>query len=158
MNKYEKLLNEAVSEGISVDENYTFRGKLKGLYINGNIALSDQLDTTAEKSCILAEELGHHYTSYGNILNLSNIQNAKQEHQARGWAFDKQIGLQGLIDAFEYGCNTSYETAEFLEVTEIFLQEAIDYYRNKFGASVIHNNYYILFIPNLAVGKLVKKD
>lgn len=155
MNKYEKLLEKAASDGISIDENYRFRGELKGLYINKNIALSDTLKTVAEKSCILAEELGHYHTSYGNILNLSNTQNAKQERQARGWAFDNQIGLQGLINAFEYGCSTSYETAEFLEVTEKFLQEAIEYYRSKFGTSVIYKNYYIIFIPTLAVGKLI---
>ncbi len=63
LNKYEELLEEAASQNISVDENFPFHGNLKGLYVDQNIALSDQLETSAEKACILAEELGHHYTS-----------------------------------------------------------------------------------------------
>ena len=68
LNKYEELLEEAAAQNISVDENFPFHGNLKGLYVDQNIALSDQLETSAEKACILAEELGHHYTSVGNIL------------------------------------------------------------------------------------------
>jgi len=71
LNKYEELLEEAAAQNISVDENFPFHGNLKGLYVDQNIALSDQLETSAEKACILAEELGHHYTSVGNILDIS---------------------------------------------------------------------------------------
>ena len=83
LNKYEELLEEAAAQNISVDENFPFHGNLKGLYVDQNIALSDQLETSAEKACILAEELGHHYTSVGNILDISDPANAKQERQAR---------------------------------------------------------------------------
>lgn len=138
-----------------MDENYEFKGNLHGLYVDGNIALSDQLDTTREKSCVLAEELGHHYTSCGHIVNLSPAQNAKQERQARIWAYNSQIGLKGLINAFEHGCRTQYEAAEFLDVTEAFLMEAIECYRSKYGTSTIYGNYYIIFIPHLAIGKLL---
>ena len=57
LNKYEELLEEAAAQNISVDENFPFHGNLKGLYVDQNIALSDQLETSAEKACILAEEL-----------------------------------------------------------------------------------------------------
>ena len=66
MKVYEELLEEAAAQNISVDENFPFHGNLKGLYVDQNIALSDQLETSAEKACILAEELGHHYTSTGD--------------------------------------------------------------------------------------------
>lgn len=56
LNKYEELLEEAAAQNISVDENFPFHGNLKGLYVDQNIALSDQLETSAEKACILAEE------------------------------------------------------------------------------------------------------
>lgn len=155
MNKYEKLLDEAFDNEVDVNEKYRFKGKIHGLYVDGNIALSDKLDTTAEKSCVLAEELGHHYTSSGHILNLSEAQNAKQERQARVWAYNSQIGLNGLITAFEHGCRTQYEIAEFLDVTVEFLNEAVECYRNKYGTMVKYRNYYIMFIPHLAVGKLL---
>lgn len=155
MNKYEKLLDEAFNNEVDVDENYPFKGNIHGLYVDGNIALSDKLGTTAEKSCVLAEELGHYHTSSGHILNLSDTQNAKQERKARIWAYNGQIGLKGLIKAFEYGCRTQYEIAEFLDVTVEFLNEAIDCYRDKYGTMVKCGNYYIMFIPHLAVGKLL---
>ena len=62
MNKYEKLLNEAYEDGVNVDEDFPFEGKTSGLYIDGNIALSNKLETSVEKNCIIAEELGHHHT------------------------------------------------------------------------------------------------
>lgn len=40
---------------------------LKGFYYAGNIAIEKKL-SSIEKSCVLAEELGHHYTSYGDIM------------------------------------------------------------------------------------------
>lgn len=103
MNKYEELLEEAASQNISVDENFHFNGNLKGLYIDRNIALSDTLKTTAEKTSILAEELGHHYTTVGNILDPSDINSKKQEQQTRLWSYDRLFGLKGLIDAFLKG-------------------------------------------------------
>jgi len=48
LNKYEELLEEAAAQNISVDENFPFHGNLKGLYVDQNIALSDQLETSAE--------------------------------------------------------------------------------------------------------------
>lgn len=67
----------------SVDEDYLLSEPLSGLYIDGNIALSNRLNTTAEKACVLAEELEHHETSVGNIIDLSVSWNRKQERQAR---------------------------------------------------------------------------
>lgn len=49
LNKYEELLEEAAAQNISVDENFPFHGNLKGLYVDQNIALSDQLETSAER-------------------------------------------------------------------------------------------------------------
>ena len=151
LNKYEELLEEAAAQNISVDENFPFHGNLKGLYVDQNIALSDQLETSAEKACILAEELGHHYTSVGNILDISDPANAKQERQARMWTYERLIGLRGLIDAYQHGCREYHETAEFLDVTEEYLKEAIDCYRDKYGVCTTIDNYTVFFIPYLTV-------
>ncbi len=156
LNKYEKLLEEAAAEDISVEENYPFKSNLLGLYVDHNIALSDQLTTSAEKTCILAEELGHHHTSVGNILDLSNAGNAKQEHQTRMWAYDHQIGLQGLIEAYQHGCKEYHEAAAFLEVTEEFLREAVASYRAKYGTYTEYHGYCIIFEPYLLIGKKIQ--
>lgn len=80
---------------------------LKGLYVNGHIAINAKM-SDIEKACVLAEELGHHYTSVGNILDMTSAANRKQERQARLWAYNKQIGLIGLVRAFEHGCQNRF--------------------------------------------------
>lgn len=152
MNYYEALLEEACNEGLIVKEKplqYN-NGRIKGK----RIAIREDIETTNEKACVLAEELGHHYTTVGDIIDLDCPQNRKQERQARLWAYNKQIGLHGLIRAFEHGCQSRYEVAEYLEVTEEFLEECIACYRDKYGVCTTLDNYYIMFIPNLMVGKI----
>lgn len=127
---------------------------LKGLYINGHIAINVKMSDT-EKACILAEELGHHYTSYGNILDQSDASNRKQELRARAWAYNKQIGLLGLIRAYEHGCRNRFEIAEYLEVTEEVLEECLVFYRNKYGTFQNVDNYVVYFIPNLVIMKKI---
>lgn len=151
---YEQLQSEACEDGIEVID-YEFTSKrIKGLCCSGTIAIRKDIETTTEKACILAEELGHHHTSVGDILDMSDVRNRKQERQARFWAYNKQIGLYGLVRAFERGCSTSHEIADYLEVTEEFLLDAIECYRDKYGASVIVDSYYIMFIPNLRIGRI----
>ena len=68
MNKYEELLQDASDDNVRVYESFDLNGdnevikKIDGLYIDGHIALDKGLKTTAQKACVLAEELGHHYT------------------------------------------------------------------------------------------------
>lgn len=153
INTYEALLDEASDIGLTVKEKplkYN-NGRIKG----SRIAIRQDITTTTEKSCVLAEELGHHYTSVGNILDMTSTANRKQERQARFWAYNKQIGLFGLVRAFEHGCQNRFEIAEYLEVTEEFLEECIECYRNKYGICKQVDNYVVYFIPQLAIMKLV---
>lgn len=155
MNRYEELLEDAAAEKIQVDENISFNSPLKGLYIDHNIALSDQLETTAEKACILAEELGHHHTSVGNILDQSDWNHRKQEQQARMWAYKRLVSLQNLVDAYCHGHKQFHEVAEYLEITEEMLRDAIRSYRSKYGTIAACGEYYISFEPYLMVGKII---
>lgn len=150
---YENLLKEADDKGLIVKEK-NIPGYGGRIYRN-RIAIHSGLDTSVEKACVLAEELGHHHTTVGNIIDLTDAQNRKQERQARLWAYNKQIGLAGIIRAFEAGCQDMHEIAEYLEVTEEFLHEAIECYRNKYGVYTTLDNYVIYFIPNLTVGERV---
>ena len=150
--KYEALLTEADRDGLIVKEKplkYN-DGRIKG----NRIAIRKDLATTKEKTCVLAEELGHYHTSVGNILDMSDSGNRKQERQARLWGFNKLIGLNGLVRAYEAGCRNGYEIAEYLEVTEECLTECIEAYQSKYGVGVMIDNYYVMFIPQLAVGKI----
>ena len=151
MNSYEILLSEASEYGLIVKEKplkYN-NGRIKG----SRVAIRQDLSTSVEKACVLAEELGHHYTTYGNILDQSDASNRKQELRARAGAYNKQIGLLGLIRAYEHGCRNRFEIAEYLEVTEEVLEECLIFYRNKYGVCANIDNYVVYFIPNLAIMK-----
>ena len=119
---------------------------LKGLYVDGNIAIEKKL-TTAEKACVLAEELGHHFTSTGNILDLSDVRNRKQELRARLWAYQKAFDLNDLVSAYKHGCRNRYEVAEYLDITEPFLDDAIKAYKRKYGFCTTFDKYIIYFEP-----------
>lgn len=148
---YEALLIEAGELGIIVKEikMKTKKGRCYGNRIAINNALSEK-----EKACVLSEELGHYHLTVGDITEQDrNIENKRQELLARRWGYNKNIGLLGLIKAFEYGCVNKLEIAEHLNVTNKYLDEAIDYYRNKYGVMHEIDNYLIYFIPTLWIGK-----
>jgi len=153
--KYEELLEETMVNGIYVVENADFKSNADGL-INGNvIGINKKIRTYKKRTCILAEELGHYHTTVGDILDQSKTENRKQELHARVWAYNKLIGLRGIIDSYIYGCRSAYETAEHLEITEEFLAEAMEYYKGKYGTHATIDNYVIYFEPSLGVFELV---
>lgn len=111
--------------------------------------------TEKEKKCILAEELGHYYTGVGDILDQSSVSNRKQEHHGRIYAYNRLIGLMGIIDAYKNHCISLSETAEHLDVSEDFLEDALAYYKCKYGKYVAVDNYVIYFEPNIGVLEVV---
>lgn len=152
MNKYEELLNDADKSNVTVTNQFDLSDtRFKGLYCDGTIAISKNMNAESEKACILAEELGHHYTSSGNIIDMTVATNRKQELHARAWAYNRLIGLYGIINAYRSGCRNGYEIAEHLNITEGFLNEALQYYRNKYGLCTTVDNYVIYFEPALGI-------
>lgn len=149
---YNALLDEANAEGLSIKERpfKTYDGRIKG----NNIYLRENMNTT-EKACVLAEELGHHYTSVGCILDQTDLANRKQERQARLWGYNKLIGLIGIVHAFNAGCQNQYEIADYLDVTEEYLQECINCYQSKYGICTTVDNYVIYFVPYLTVTEMI---
>jgi len=150
---YEALLDEAHQEGLVVKEKplrYN-NGRIKGK----RIAIRKDIETNTEKTCVLAEELGHYYTTTGDILDQSDTMNRKQEYRARLWGYNRLIGLMGIINAYIHGCQTLYEMAAYLDVTEEYLREAIFCYRNKYGVYKKINNYVVYFEPCLKVCEIL---
>lgn len=146
---YEELIDSASDLGLTVKEK-DLRSADGRIYWR-RIAIRKNIPTNTEKACVLAEELGHYYTTAGNILIQESVSDKKQEHAARLWAYNKLVGLRGIIDGFEAGCRNRYELAEYLGVTEAFLQDAIDTYRQKYGVCTTVDNYVIYFVPSLGV-------
>ncbi len=118
---------------------------LKGLYYDGNIIIDKSVLTTTETRCIIAEELGHHHTSFGDILDYKR--NEKQEAKARDWAIDNLVSLNDFIRVFEAGCQNLYEAAQELEITESFLSDSIAYYNRKYEHFAEVDGYLVYFNP-----------
>ena len=149
---YEELLTTADDFGLIVKEKplRAYDGRIN----KNRVAIRKDIPTETEKACVLAEELGHYYTTSGNILAQESVIDKKQERIARFWAYNKLIGLRGIISGFENGCRSRYELADYLGVTEKFLQDALTTYRQKYGAFTPIDNYVVYFEPHLAVMKL----
>jgi hypothetical protein len=149
---YDELLTAALQKGLTVKEKRLSGNN--GRIMGNRIAIRKDM-TTTEKACVLAEELGHHETTVGNIIDMSVSWNRKQERQARLNGYNRMIGLMGIVKAYEKGCQNQHEIAEFLNVTEEYLLECIVCYRDKYGTMKIIDNYTVYFIPNLAVMKMI---
>lgn len=150
MTPIEKLEQEACDQNISVDYVNFKSDHLYGLYIDGSIALKAGM-TLAKTADTLAEELEHHYTSVGNILDQSQVTNRKQERIARFRAYNRRIGLTGIIRGYRQHCQNYYELSEYLGVSQEFLADALECYREKYGQYTELDGYVIMFEPRLTV-------
>ena len=147
------MLIETDSNNIITKEKHliAYKGRIKGTRIAINKDLMEQ-----EKKCVLAEELGHYYTTTGNILDQRDICNRKQEYRARLWGYNRLVGLHSIISAYKHGCQSLYETADFLEVTELYLKEVLTCYTGKYGVCKNFEGYRIFFEPYLHIENLTK--
>ena len=91
--------------------------------------------------CILAEELGHHFTSSGNLLAFACTQNClyiKQEMQAAWWAVQHMVPLNKLIAKIvDSDFFTIHDLAQCFNVTEKFMKTALRLYFQEKGDSLL---------------------
>lgn len=120
--------------------------KIKGLYVDGTIYINATLETQAEKESVVAEELGHHYLTQGNILNQKDANAEKQEELARRWAYNTKVPLEAFVNAHERRLD-KFELIVGLSITEEFFERALDYYKAKFGNFTTCGDYIIYFDP-----------
>ena len=146
---YEELLMLSDQAGLITKEKdlQAYDGRIFG----NRVAIRRTIETQRQKACVLAEELGHYYTSSGNILSQDTVEARKQEGRAREWAFDLQIGLDGIISASRAGCMTEYDAADYLNVTVDFFHACITRYRQRYGAYTRYRDYTIIFEPFIRV-------
>jgi Zn-dependent peptidase ImmA (M78 family) len=124
---YDDLLDEATAAGLRVaEEEIPYDGYICGC----RIAVNSRMPT-AYKKCALAEEIGHARLSVGNILDQTEIENQKQEHTARGWAYEHLIPVEHIRFAMQDGYSELWEIAEYIDISEPFLIEAIAHYKSK---------------------------
>ena len=147
------LLDQAESSGLSVQEKplqYN-DGRIRG----NRILIRSTIETRCQKAAVLCEEIGHYETAVGNILDQSVASNRKQELRGRIWAYNRLIGLTGIIRAYKMGCRNRFEVAECMDVPEDTLQEALNYYNARYGVCTQVDNFVIYFEPALGVMELI---
>lgn len=152
MGKYENVLLLAERNSCEVKEKDL--RYYDGLAYGNRIAIRRSLKTSSEKACVLAEELGHCLTTVGDITDYENADNWKQEVRARTVGYHIMIHPEDLISAYNAGCANRYEIAEHIGVTEEFLEDAIERFRQIYGAYFQYGRYIIVFEPSFGVVKL----
>lgn len=145
MTLFEALCQEMHRQGIEIYERI-MPPRIKGLYCDKVVWLNKRLENR-EKACTVAEELAHCLTSTGDILDLTDVRNRKQEKRARNHAYEKLIPLESFVKAAKEGISNRYELAEFLEVTEEFLNAAVTHYKERYGLYAEWTGYLIYFDP-----------
>ena len=126
MNKYEELIAEY--ENVLYIREKPMHND--ALYCDGNICINSALPQI-NKRCLLAEEIGHHKRTVGNILDQSKTDNIRQELKARAWAYEELCPIENILFAIKDGHCEIWDMAEYLDLTEDFLKEAIEYYIRK---------------------------
>lgn len=160
MTKYEELLRETEMQSINVLEIDLGTNKKCGKCVttdDGDYIVINSNMSDAKKYEVLSEELGHFFTSYGDICNLSDLENVKQEKRARNWGYDELVGIVPIINAFKSGVRSKTELAEYLGITEKFLEDAIEHHREKYGLYFEIDNYVICFEPSLQIVELFNR-
>jgi Zn-dependent peptidase ImmA (M78 family) len=144
---YEKLVVLAEKAGALVFEQSLPTSTLKGLNFQNFIVVDNELQTEAEKLCILAEEFAHFQMETGDILDQKNLGSAKKEKLARALAYEKLVPVDSIIEAFELHLQSREEFADHLGVTEEFLEEAIRHYIDRHGPFKVHGECVVYFEP-----------
>lgn len=116
-------------ENIELEEVYFKSSNIEGIYfkvsgMNPIIGINKELLTDTRKYIsILAEELGHHFTSSGDLTSecityADKLNKSKQEKKARMWAANFLISDEEIIGALLHISGTLSGLASHFSVTE----------------------------------------
>lgn len=123
------LFELADDEGITIDF-IEFSPPINGLYyatdgLGPAIGIAKRIEHNQTLlRCVLAEELGHHFTSVGNHLPKECYNYAdrlminKIEYKAMKWAAMYLIPLDKLLNCIQDGIVSTWELADHFTVTE----------------------------------------
>ncbi len=112
-----------------------------------SITLNSELETTCARCCVLAEELGHHHTQPPDLFTSPKTTQDRYERLASQWAANALVPLCALVRAWQRGIRSSWELAEYLNVTEPFICKAISLLEQRYGPVARCGEYRIHFRP-----------
>ncbi len=134
------------NDWIEIEETNRLPKFQPGFYINGKIYINSNLSET-RKAEVLYEELAHHKLTYGNILDQSKWINRKFESYARRHGYEAALPLHIIVEAHHYGVSSLYELADYVQLSEKYIVEILEHYKNKYGIGTNYANYAITFEP-----------
>lgn len=156
MNKFEELLSQIYKEIPVIETNLIEETGLEAAYEDDYIYLDKHLPSI-KKYVHLSEEYSHHKTSVGNILDYNDPGSRKQELVARRHSVERILSLDKFIECYEQGYTSIFECAEYLDVTEEVIYEALLHYHKKYGlyffykGKVFHFNEKSLYISDTKI-------
>ena len=108
---------------------------LKGVYLKiSNIDIIginySKIKSYIEKRCVLAHEIGHYESGTMHTSNIDDVELSRIEYRADKRAIHKLIPRDKL-KAFIERCrpNYIYEIAEEFDITELYVQKALELYK-----------------------------
>lgn len=125
-----KLYNLAEKSGITVDRFSLPENGSVSLLHDGKlyIALDSNIKTNAEERVCLAHELGHCETlGFYNMYAPVDVR-SKHENKADRWAIKRLVPEEKYRRALRNGYTDINSLAEFFDVTDEFMEKAVQYY------------------------------
>lgn len=149
---HEYLLDEGHKLGLDIREK-KLHSNSEALCKGRKIALNSRiLKTSVQKRCYLSEEIWHAKATVGNITDIRNINNLKQERFARKCSFNDLVPPDKIVQGLLNYCLNLQDMCEYLHVTENYFCEAIDYYKQKHGLYYRCKDYTLYFEPLSVIG------
>lgn len=124
------LLKIANDEHIKID--FFPMEEVKVVSIPKSIALNpNKVETNRELKVMLAHELGHQKRNA--FYNIRSTQETRkwQEERATRWAVDTLIPFDDIKKAFKKGYTEIWELADYFDVTEDFIKDAVRVHKIK---------------------------
>ena len=105
---------------------------IKSMSVPGAIGMDTKhIKTSSEERVRLAHELGH-CIKYAFYTGSSPLELREQkEYRANKWAIQKLIPFRQLHKALKQGITEAWSLAEYFNVTDDFMQKALDLYEEK---------------------------
>ncbi len=149
---HEELLDKGLKEGLFIKE-IRLKSNSKALCKGRKIAINTNiLNTSIQKRCFLSEEMWHNKVTVGNITDIRDIRNLKQERFARKCSFNELVPIYKIASAISNYCISLEEIYDYLGVTSEYFHEAIKYYIQKYGSHYTCKDYTLFFEPLGIIG------
>lgn len=129
MKSITNIYNLIEEESIILEEVNFKQSNIEGIYfkapgLSSTIGIHKNIAFDTKKYIsVLAEELGHHFTSIGDlsaecITYTQKVNRSKQEKRARIWAANFLISDDEIVGALTHNINTLYGLSDHFNVTE----------------------------------------